>query len=587
MKATSERNRNSIAAKASPLEEARRDDKGEQLDVGATSKLTHQPPAAPPRLRGKTVSPIDTITSSNAEIPDQPTKEQERAELAAVLATETFKRSSKLSRLLSYLCDKYFAGERNGLKEYSIAVEALGRDSAFDPQLDAAVRVDTHYLRKRLKECYAGEARDHNIQIVIPKGQYVPQFLSRPESEVLPEAQPEDEEEAREGVIIAGERGRAPPSIHGPSWRWPALGLIAVTVSALLWVAIARPWQRSAKTENIVQGGTTGAVASPLQNRTFAAASEAAAIRILAGDRKENYVDKSGRVWLADRYFTGGTTFDRGSREIVRTQDPDIYRSGREGQFVYEIPLKPGTYELHLFFAETLVSGESLRVVYLSINGATVSTLDVDSDAGGANVATEKIYKNISPAKDGVLHLAFQGGPGAGFVNALEILPGTPGKMLPIRLIMRDISYRDHLGQIWMPDQYFLSGRRSLAKVPIEGIEETADPSLYNAHRFGNFTYSIPVVEGGKYTITLHFAETYFTSSDSFGGIGSRVFDVYCNGRTLLKDFDILKETGGVGNRRIVKVFHSIPASAQGKLNLTFVPTKNYALVSAIEVSEE
>jgi hypothetical protein len=574
-------------AKASHLEEARRDDEGEQLDAGATNQLTHQPPATPPRLRGKTVSPTDRITSSNAEIPDQPTKEQERAELAAVLATETFKRSSKLSRLLSYLCDKYFAGERNGLKEYSIAVEALGRDSAFDPQLDAAVRVDTHHLRKRLKECYAGETRDHKIQIVIPKGQYIPQFLSRPESEVLADTQPEDEKEeaeAPEGMVIAGEPGRAHPSIHGPSWRWPALGLAAVTVGALLWVAIARPWQRSAKTENIVQGGTAGAASSYVQNRAIATASESEAIRILAGERKGNYVDKSGRVWLADRYFRGGTTFDRGSREIVRTQDPDIYRSGREGQFVYEIPLKPGTYELHLHFAETLVSGESLRSVFLSINGAPVSTLDVDSDAGGANVATEKIYKDISPAKDGLLHLAFHGGPGAGFVNALEILLGTPGKMLPIRLIMRDIPYRDHLAQIWMPDQYFLSGRRSLAKVPIEG---TADPPLYNAHRFGNFTYSIPVVEGDKYTITVHFAETYFTSSDSLGGIGSRVFDVYCNGRTLLKDFDILKETGGAGNRPVVKVFHNIPASAQGKLNLTFVPTKNYALVNAIEVSEE
>lgn len=232
MKATSERNRNSIAAKASHLEEARRDDKGEALDLGATSKLSPQPAAAPTRLSGKTISPIDTITSANGKIPEQPTKEQERAELAAVLATETFTRSSKLSRLLSYLCDKYFAGERNGLKEYSIAVEALGRNSEFDPQLDAAVRVDTHYLRKRLKECYAGEARDHKIQIVIPKGQYIPQFLSRPESEVLPDTQPEDEKEEAEapaGMVIAGERGGAHPGIHGPSWRWPALGLAAVT----------------------------------------------------------------------------------------------------------------------------------------------------------------------------------------------------------------------------------------------------------------------------------------------------------------------------------------------------------------------
>src|ERR1700757_4218545 len=65
--------------------------------------------------------------------------------------------------------------------------------------------------------------------------------------------------------------------------------------------------------------------------------------------------------------------FNHGLREIVRTQDPDIYRTGREGQFLYEIPLKPGTYELHLCFAETLVSGDSLRSVCLSINGVTVS----------------------------------------------------------------------------------------------------------------------------------------------------------------------------------------------------------------------
>jgi hypothetical protein len=85
----------------------------------------------------------------------------------------------------------------------------------------------------------------------------------------------------------------------------------------------------------------------------------------------------------------------------------------------------------------------------------------------------------------------------------------------------------------------------------------------------------------------LHFAEPWFSSPESLGGVGSRVFDVYCNGRTLLKDFDILKETGGVGNRAVVKVFHNIPASAQGKINLEFVPTKNYAVVTAIEVTEE
>jgi len=577
------------------LEEAHQDYTNEHLssNLSATRRLDHQPtPSATQLIKGETASGIDEITSSNAEILDRPTSQEERAELAAVLATEMFKRSPKLSRLLSYLCDKYFTGEGDGLKEYSIAVEVLGRDSEFDPQLDAAVRVDTHYLRKRLKDYYAREARDHRVQIVIPKGQYIPQFLLRPEAGISPQAQLPEEDEAvtHEGLVVAGERSREHPAIHMSKRRWLALGLATATVGALLWMTIVRPWQSPAKSENRVQNGTIGAAASHavtgVRNTAVPPAPlgpESEAIRILAGERNGNYVDKAGRVWLSDRYFKGGTPFKHGSREVMRTEDPDIFRNGREGQFVYEIPLNPGIYELHLYFAETEVSGEGLRTLGISINGLPVSGLDVASDAGGVNTATVKVYKDIAPAKDGLLHLTFQGGAN-GFVNALEILPGAAGKMLPVRLTMQDSSYRDHLGQIWMADQYFLSGRRSAGKSPVEG---TPDPALYRSHRFGNFTYSIPVVEGSRYTITLHFAETWFSSPESLGGVGSRIFDVYCNGRTLLKDFDILKETGGVGNRAVVKVFHNIPASAQGKLNLTFAPTENYALVSAIEVTEE
>jgi len=537
---------------------------------GTPRNVEHQSEAVTthPWKGNKAVSPSNPIVSVNAEILEQPTKEQEKAEVAALLATETFRRSPKLSRLLSYLCDKYFAGEADGLKEYCIAVDVLGRDSEFDPQLDAAVRVDTHYLRKRLKKCYATEARDHRVQIVIPKGQYIPQFLLRSEPEISRPAQ------AR--------------------WPWLSLALVVAGVGAVLWMTIARPWHRPAKTETGIQNVPAGAAvakatASPGATAVvpvpLSPASEP--IRILAGERRGNYVDKAGRVWLPDRYFAGGTTFHHVSSEIARTQDPDIFQRGREGQFAYEIPLNPGIYELHLYFAETMVGSEGLRTVSLSINGLPVSGLDVALDAGGVNIAAEKIFKDISPAKDGLLHLSFQGAGPNGFVNALEILPGTAGKMLPVRLTMQDSPYRDHLGRIWMPDQYFLSGRRHTGKMPSEHIDGTADPELFSTYRYGNFTYSIPVVEGGKYTITLYFAETWFTSPDSQGGIGNRVFDVYCNGQTLLKDFDILKETGGAGNRPVVKVFHNIPSSAQGTLNLTFVPTKNYALVSAIEVTEE
>ena len=97
----------------------------------------------------------------------------------------------------------------------------------------------------------------------------------------------------------------------------------------------------------------------------------------------------------------------------------------------------------------------------------------------------------------------------------------------------------------------------------------------------------IPVQEGGVYTLTLHFSETWFTPPNSVNGIGSRVFDVYCNGTTLLKNFDILKEAGGASNRAVTRVFRHVAASPLGKLELTFVPVANYALVNAIEITSE
>jgi hypothetical protein len=94
------------------------------------------------------------------------------------------------------------------------------------------------------------------------------------------------------------------------------------------------------------------------------------------------------------------------------------------------------------------------------------------------------------------------------------------------------------------------------------------------------------VAEGGRYTLKLHFAETWF-GVNSEGGEGSRVFNVYCNGTTLLKSFDILKSTSGVGGRALVEVFRNLEPSPLGKLDLSFVPVVNYALLAGVEVEEE
>ena len=501
---------------------------------------------------------------------DQP-GDPRRAELAAVLASDVFKRSPKLSRLLLYLCEKCFQGSAGEITEYGIGLDVLGRDPGFDPQQDALVRVNTHHLRKRLKEYYATAGRDHETQIELPSGCYAPQFVPRPESAPS---------ESAERVGAAAPSGEG--SAEAPSERPKSTALrLAWMAGAVALLLLAGWWFVAARRE---PAGALGRAAD--SGPSPVAAGAPTALRIAAGDRSGDYQDRLGRVWMSDHYFRGGTVFRRGAVPIQRTWDPELFRSGREGQFAYHIPLSPGTYELHLYFAETGVAAESMRNVIMAINGVPAPTFDVASDAGAVNTATVKIFKNIVPTKDGFLHLEFQGaGTGAGpsFLNALEVLPGTPGKMLPIRLSTRDGVYRDRLGQIWMPDECSLGGRKSSNPAPVQGA---SDPVLYQTHRFGHFGYSIPVVEGSRYTVRLHFTEPWFAHVIPGGGTGSRVFDLYCNGMTLLKNFDILKEAGGE-LRAVVREFHGIPASPQGKLDLTFLPVANYALVNAIEVFEE
>ena len=82
------------------------------------------------------------------------------------------------------------------------------------------------------------------------------------------------------------------------------------------------------------------------------------AIRIRAGFQGPKFIDSLGRTWLGDRFYSGGNPAARSFRRIYRTRSQEFYRTARTGDFQYDIPLKPGVYELHLHFAE-IVSEET------------------------------------------------------------------------------------------------------------------------------------------------------------------------------------------------------------------------------------
>jgi hypothetical protein len=516
--------------------------------------------------------------------------EAERAELDAVLASGFLGRNNNLVRLLTFVCEKYFEGETNEIKEYSIALQALGRPQNFDPQVDTIVRVTAHTLRKRLDEFYRSEGALHTIQICLPPGHYVPNFVRKSELEpggngrglfnppVSPPPDDSSPAEPRQKTSVPFapepfvERTRISEAETADKPKQIALlsGLVIILVclASLGWY-----FGRS-------RNRTIEHIAS-VQTQAAAPISSSPVIRVMLGGRSKPYSDRSGFVWEPDRFCSGGDSFSVSKPIILGTGDPELFLGGRRGMFHCKFPSPPGTYEVHLLFAETAGLQENARTVGFSLNGGAANSLDVVDDADADDTATTKVFTDVEPQSDGAIHLDFT--TPDSFLNAVEILPGVPHHALPVRIVAgRRAPYHDASGNVWMPDRYYFGGRASDIG---NDVSKLPDGGLYEGQRIGHFHYVVPVVPAKQYTVKLHFIERWFgIQNQNIGGIGSRVFDVSCNGTVLLKDFDIMREAG---SGPLVKSFSHIEPTRQGKIELYFTPGVNYPLVTAIEVISE
>ena len=525
-----------------------------------------------------------------------------RAELEIVL--EALAHTPRLAKLLRFLGEKYLDGKADEITEYTIATEVFGRSKVkFDGSRDSIARVETFRLRRRLKEYYELEGKQHSIVISLPLGSYIPEFDRRAasieaaaasESQVdaaelesrfptlaleTEDLQGEDEDAPGPAEIeIAETRHAKPGNLRKRTLIYVVaaiLALLVVTYGAVRMIS----HYRSANSANAA--GMRSSNAS--QTLTPGNAAQVP-LRLLAGYEGSPRIDSAGAVWGAERYVHGGGSWRRPTADIARTSDPFLFQYWRTGDSTWDIPLPAGNYELHLYFVSSEQSTEDFSTFTIQINGKDlISGFDINSDAMGENIADERVFRDISPAADGKLHLSFLGQRGIPLVNAIEIVPGIPHKQLPIRLVMQRTSLTDRKGQFWQADDYFMNGRLSPLRQDVAG---SPDPDLFAMERFGHFSYAIPVDTRDRYTIILHFVEFYFGPQGSGGGgVGSRVFNVICNGQTLLGDFDIYKEAGTL--HVLTKTFHGLRPTAQGKLNLTFEPVVNNATVSAIEVIDE
>ena len=495
--------------------------------------------------------------------------EAERDELTWLLSSGVLGRSNNLARMLKFICEKHFEGREDQIKESSIAIEALGRRSDFDPQVDTIVRVTTHSLRKRLQEVYQGEGANRPIHILIPAGHYVPSFVHRDTSEkryadsatqnIVPS-------EPFESVSQSGDAGPQAESTgkRRPWWFWGlavCITLAAAVASFFLAKRAVHPVEGAAKS-----AASTTALSGD--------------VRALVGTERQSYVDRSGKIWTPGPWCKGGTGFTVPDQKIAGTEDPYLYLGGIRGISHCLFPVKPGLYEVHLLFAETSDQQDATRSVVLSLNGGDAINLDVVDEAAGNGIATTRVFKAVLPQSDGSIHLDFISEDS--MLNAVEILPTPTGEINPIRIVTSPHPYTDSANRLWLSDRYFIGGRRGQLSDP----GRIVDAGLYDSDRIGHFHYILPAVPFEKYRVKLFFTEPWFGKQNGgSGGVGSRVFDVSSNGAVLLKNFDISKEGGG--SKPVIKTFDNIQATAQGKIELYFTPVVNYPLLNAIEVTPE
>jgi hypothetical protein len=471
-------------------------------------------------------------------------------------------KSTRHARLLEYVGAKYFQHQEEQLTEFNIATEVFGRSAQrFIATQDAVVRVEAHRLRKKLREIYEQDTRTHGLQISLPAGTYVPKFSAVP-------VRPASDEAGADGP-------------HGLRryLKWPVylsvLAAAAVAVVAFLSLDRARDARSPSAVPQVAEAQSPAS--SP-----EGAVSE---LHLMAGHFGSEVIDSSGVRWTPDRFFAAGGTWARDDAAIHATSRQFLFSTWRTGEFGYDIPVTPGTYELRLYFvSRQRVGEEKLAGFDVALNGQSLlSAFDVGVSAKGSDIAEEQVFRDIRPGKDGFIRLWFSNQSASPFLNALELVPGTPGLLKPIRILPQPTSFVDHKGQRWRADDYFVNGFRTSDRRRVKG---TDDPELFSAERFGHFSYSIPVDKRGSYTVILHFVEMYYGPQlPGGGGVGERLFHVFCNGQTLLRDFDIYKEAGSL--QVLTKRFSNIKPSAQGKINLDFEPVVNNATVSGIEILEE
>jgi enterochelin esterase-like enzyme len=145
--------------------------------------------------------------------------------------------------------------------------------------------------------------------------------------------------------------------------------------------------------------------------------------------------------------------------------------------------------------------------------------------------------------------------------------------------------FKDKFGNVWSADQELGAGKAWGADDgmtidrPEVGIDGTDIPRIYETERYsmGSYRFTVP---NGRYTVRLHFAETF----EGIMGPQERVFSVSVPGQEVLKDLDLFKTVGFL--KPLVREYKGVSVD-NGQLVIGFTPNIENPQICGIEILAE
>ena len=392
-------------------------------------------------------------------------------------------------------------------------------------------------------------------------------------------------------LVHSGSTFTAYRSTDGATWTQAAT--LTQTMASPLYAGLCVCSHLAGTLCTTVLKNVSATVTAPNNAPTIATAAKATPNPVTASTTVLSVLgaDDNSEANLTYTWATTGTppaavTFSANGTNAAKNSTATFTKAG---SYNFQVTVKDQG-NLTVTSAITVTVNQTPTSIIVSPASATVNTSATqqfsatEGDQFGTNLTTQPVF-TWSVSGGGTINASglFTAGTTAGGPNTITAksgsLSGAASVMVSASMPVYQLNSGGSAASPFIADQYYTGGTAAstTSAITTTGVTNPAPQAVYQTERYGTFSYTLSgLVAAAQYTVRLHLAEIYFTSS------GQRTFNVVINGTTVLTNYDIYAATGA-RYKAIVREF-TATADGQGRIVINFNSVINNAKSSGIEI---